>query len=156
MTDSRYRAHGETEPGGNAHVNALSATIPFDGSRTMGDAVPGPAHLLPSAPAACVLKNVERFSQILSLEYSRVEVDVQLEREDSPPRIVPVSYRLSVDTDEAVDRCTLLQKNIHESGTISTALASVCSGFDAGASPRRTDRGNQNSIVRRLLSHGYL
>ncbi len=126
MTDNRYTAHGETAPTGRAYVTTLAATIPFDGSRTMGDEVPGPAHLLASALAACVLKNVERFSHLLPFEYSRATADIELERQDSPPRIVRASYRLVIHTDEPAARCRLLHKNITKFGTISNTLAPAC------------------------------
>lgn len=130
MTAKPYAAHGETKPGGDAHITTLAATIPFDGSRGMGDQVPGPAHLLASALAACVLKNVERFSQMLPFEYSAASVDVVLERRDSPPRIVRSSYTLHVSTEEPAARCRLLHRNVRKFGTISNtlALASELSG----------------------------
>lgn len=124
--DSRYLASGQTQPGGDAQITTLAATIPFDGSQTVGDEVPGPAHLLASALAACVLKNVERFSQMLPFEYSGASVEVVLERQDNPPRIIRASYELEVDTDEAADRCRLLHKNIRKYGTISNTLALAC------------------------------
>jgi uncharacterized OsmC-like protein len=137
MTDNLYKAHGETAPGGQAHLTTLAATIAFDGSRTMGDAVPGPAHLLASALAACVLKNVERFSHMLPFEYAGASVDVELERQDSPPRIVRASYRLVVDTDEPAARCRLLHKNITRFGTISNTLALACA-LSGAMEARRT------------------
>ena len=126
MTANLYAAHGETVPGGDARITTLAATIAFDGSPTMGDEVPGPAHLLASALAACVLKNVERFSHMLPFEYTSAEVDVELERQDRPPRIVRASYRLVVDTDELAPRCELFHKNIMKYGTISNTLALAC------------------------------
>ena len=130
MTATPYTAHGETEPGGDAHVTTLAATIPFDGSRGMGDEVPGPAHLLASALAACVLKNVERFGHMLPFDYSAASVDVTLERQNSPPRIIRSSYTLDVTTDEPAARCLLLHRNVKKFGTISNtlALASELSG----------------------------
>ncbi len=126
MTQNLYRAHGEASPGGNAHINALAATIPFDGSSSMGAAVPGPAHLLASALAACVLKNVERFSHILPFAYTGATVDVTLERQDNPPRITRASYVLDISTDEPAARCRLLHRNIAKFGTISNTLALAC------------------------------
>jgi uncharacterized OsmC-like protein len=126
MTGNRYAAHGETTPGGEAHVTTLAAKIAFDGSRTTGDEVPGPAHLLATALAACLLKNVERFSHLLPFRYTGASVDVELEREDSPPRIVRASYRLVVETDEPASRCSLLHNNIRKFGTISNTLALAC------------------------------
>lgn len=126
MTVLRYRARGETQPGGKAQVTTLAATIPFDGSTTMGDEVPGPAHLLASALAACVLKNVERFSHMLPFEYSKASVDIELQRQASPPRIVRANYALVVETAEPAARCQLLHKNIAKFGTISNTLALAC------------------------------
>jgi len=138
MTNNLYRAHGETQPGGDAHVTALAATIPFDGSQSMGELVPGPAHLLASALAACVLKNVERFSHMLPFEYSAATVDVELERQDNPPRIIRASYILDVDTDEPAQRCKLFHKNIMKFGTVSNTLAQACE-LSGSMRARRTD-----------------
>lgn len=74
MPTNVYRARGENQPGGEASITTLAATIPFDGSQGMGPDVPGPAHLFASALAACILKNVERFSHMLPAEYSRAAV----------------------------------------------------------------------------------
>ncbi|PRP90955.1 OsmC-like protein [Enhygromyxa salina] len=121
-----YRALGENQPGGEGRITTLAATIPFDGSRGMGDQVPGPAHLLASALAACVLKNVERFGQLLPFEYERATAQVELERQDRPPQIVRASYRLEVHTEEPLSRCDLLLRNINKFGTISNTLARAC------------------------------
>jgi len=42
--------------------------------------LPGPAELLASAFAACLLKNIEREGHLLSFRYQRVEVDVTVRR----------------------------------------------------------------------------
>lgn len=140
MTSNLYRAHGETKPGGDAHVETLAATIPFDASPSMGDEVPGPAHLLASSLAACVLKNVERFSHMLPFAYSGASVDVELERQDRPPRIVRATYTLHVDTDEPAARCRLLHKNVRKFGTISNTLALACD-LSGSMHARRGDGG---------------
>lgn len=124
--NNRYRAHGKTQPGGEAHINTQEATIAFDGSRTMGTEVPGPAHLMASALAACILKNVERYSHILPFEYSSATVEVELEREESPPLIIRATYALEINTDEPSPRCKLFHKNILKYGTISNTLALAC------------------------------
>lgn len=132
-----YRAQGENQPGGEARVETLAATITFDGSQSMGDSVPGPAHLLAASLAACVLKNVERFSHILPFAYQRATVDVQLTRQSRPPRIVSATYQLDVDTDEPAHRCALLHKNIRKFGTISNTLALACT-LSGSMSARRS------------------
>ena len=126
MTTNLYRAKGFNAPGTDAKIETLQATIAFDGSQGMGDAVPGPAHLLASSLAACLLKNVERFHHMLPFAYSAAEVEVELERRDAPPAIVRTGYVLEVHTDEPAQRCALLHKNVRKFGTITNTLAAAC------------------------------
>ena len=121
-----YRAKGFNQPGGDATIETLEATIPFDGTQGMGDAVPGPAHLLAGALAACLLKNVERFHHMLPFDYSTASVEVELDRRDAPPAIIRARYVLEVHTDEAPERCALLHKNVRKYGTITNTLAAAC------------------------------
>lgn len=76
----------------------------------MGEAVPGPAHLLAGALAACLLKNVERFHHMLPFAYTAASAEVELERRDAPPAIVRVRYRLQVHSDEPSSRCAFPQE----------------------------------------------
>jgi len=126
MSTNLYRAKGFNAPGGEATIETLKATIPFDGSQGMGDAVPGPAHLLAGALAACLLKNVERFHHMLPFAYSGASVEVELDRRDAPPAIVRARYLLEVHTDEPAARCALLHKNVRKFGTITNTLAAAC------------------------------
>lgn len=105
---------------------ARESTIAFDGSAGPLESLPGPADLLAAALAACILKNVERFSKILSFEYRRATVKVVVEREEPPPRIVRASYTLRVETEEPERRVDLLHRNIRTFGTITNTLARAC------------------------------
>lgn len=62
---TRYGVEAENRPGGKAAITSHGNLIAFDGSASTGEALPGPADLLAAALAACMLKNVERFSGIL-------------------------------------------------------------------------------------------
>src|SRR5690606_14702283 len=90
------------------------------------DDLPGPADVLSAALCACILKNVERFSGILSFGYESATVEVTADREAPPPRIVRVSYHLRVVTSEPEARLALLHKNIRKFGTITNTLAAAC------------------------------
>lgn len=83
---------------------------------------PGPAELLCGALAACLLKNVERFSQMLPFQYDGARVHVAAERQDSPPRFTRFTYRLELVTDEPERRVELLHKNVRKFGTVSGTL----------------------------------
>jgi uncharacterized OsmC-like protein len=107
-------------------VTAKGSTIEFDATAGQSATLPGPADLLTAAFAACVLKNVERFSQILRFAYQRASIEVEAERQDAPPRMIAVRYVLRVVTDEPPQRVELLHHNIRRHGTIFNTLAAVC------------------------------
>lgn len=121
-----YRVAAAVQPGGLAHIDALEGRIPFDGSSASGDALPGPAHLLAAALAACMLKNVERMAGMLKFAYQGATVEVEAEREEPPPRIVRLHYRLQVRCEESAARLGLLHRNILKFGTITNTLSSCC------------------------------
>jgi len=136
-----YAARGTVQAGGDGHLMAHGLDAPFDGSAGRVDDLPGPADVLASALCACILKNVERFSQLLSFRYASASVDVTLERDEPPPRIVRARYVLHVVTDESADRLELLHKNIRKFGTITNTLAAACdlSGEVHAVVPANTD-----------------
>ncbi|MEO3787960.1 OsmC family protein [Actinocorallia sp. B10E7] len=122
-----YRVQAESTVGGAARASAKQATIVFDASAGQSEEIPGPADLLASAFAACVLKNVERFSESLPFRYERAFLTVEAQRQSSPPKITSVHYVLRVVTDEPERRLQLLHTNIRRHGTIFNTLAAVCS-----------------------------
>ena len=101
----------------------------------------GPADLLASAFAACVLKNVERFARMLSFTYDTASIRVMLERQDRPPRITSVQYALHLVTAETPHRVDLLHRNLVKHGTIFNTLARSLSG-------QRVDYGGTTRLVR--------
>jgi uncharacterized OsmC-like protein len=121
-----YAAVGTVKNGGAASVQANGATVPFDGTRGRVEGLPGPADLLASALAACILKNVERFSHLLPFAYDSASVHVVADRIEPPPRIVKLRYELRVVTSEPAVRVELLHKNIRKFGTITNTLAAAC------------------------------
>jgi uncharacterized OsmC-like protein len=107
-------------------VEGKTETIMFDTSAGQSPSLPGPADLLVAAFAACVLKNVERMSRLQPFRYEAAEIEVTAEREDRPPRISQIRYRLTVTTDEPQRRLDLLHRNIARQGTIYNTLARSC------------------------------
>jgi uncharacterized OsmC-like protein len=122
----RYTVDAENLPGGAGTIASRASAIHFDGSAATGGLLPGPADLLAAALAACLLKNVERFSGILPFRYERASAHVEIERAEPPPRIVRARYTLRVETDEPERRVELLHRNILNFGTITNTLAAAC------------------------------
>jgi uncharacterized OsmC-like protein len=81
---------------------------------------------LVTAFAACVLKNVERMSRLQPFRYETAEIEVTAVREEQPPRIARIHYRLTITTSEPQRRVDLLHYNIARQGTIYNTLASAC------------------------------
>jgi uncharacterized OsmC-like protein len=110
-----------------AEAEAAGETIAFDASwASPPSGLPGPAELLASAFAACLLKNLERAGHLLRFHYESAEVDVVARRQDSPPRFVEISYELRVATDESQRRVDLVHLNLRKFGTVFNTLAAAC------------------------------
>ena len=120
-----YRVVAEKTPDECSRFVLAGQAITVDTTADMGT-LPGPADLLTAAFAACVLKNVDRFSRLLPFRYERAEIEVTTERQERPPRMKRVSYVLRVTTDEPAGRVDLLHRNIVRYGTVFNTLAAAC------------------------------
>ena len=125
-TEHRYEARAATTGTGVALIHTRKATVPFDSSPDQGEELPGPADLLTSAFAACMIKNVERMGELLPFQFESASVEVQAECHDNPPKITRITYALTVVTDEPDHRVDLLHRNIQRHSTIYNTLAAAC------------------------------
>ena len=103
------------------------ARVSLDTSLEGRDDALNPVELLLSALAACMIKGVERAAPMLKFDFSGVEVRIEAERQDSPPRITAITYELIVDSPEPDRRLDLLHTNVRKYGTISNTLAASTS-----------------------------
>jgi uncharacterized OsmC-like protein len=81
-----------------------------------------PAELLLASLAACMIKGAERVAPMIKFDLRGLEVSLHGQRQDSPPKMVAITYELVVDTSETDERIELLHKNIRKYGTISNTL----------------------------------
>ena len=86
-----------------------------------------PAELLLAALSACMIKGAERVAPMLDFELRGLEIELHGTRQDSPPKMVSITYEITVDSDETDQRLALLHKNIRKYGTISNTLDSALS-----------------------------
>jgi uncharacterized OsmC-like protein len=82
-----------------------------------------PVELLLSALAACMLKGIERVTPILKFELAGASVELEGIRQDAPPKLTLIRYRIEVETAESDARLDLLHRNVLKYGTISNTLA---------------------------------
>ncbi len=118
-----YQISAQSKSGGAAYAEANHTQVYFDGSADGKYKLPNPTELLLTSLAACMLKNVERFSEILKFEYTQAVVDIIGVRNDKPPFIAKIEYSLKVESEMDENMLNLLHKNILKFGTITNTLA---------------------------------
>jgi uncharacterized OsmC-like protein len=123
---TKYEIEARVVRPGVSAATSKKAVIEFDTSAGQSEVLPGPADLLTMAFAACVLKNVERFSHILDFSYQQASITVTSARQDAPPKMIRVNYSLRLVTNEPDHRVDLLHRNIRQHGTIYNTLAAAC------------------------------
>lgn len=84
-----------------------------------------PAELFLAAVAACMIKGIERMRPLLKFQLRGVDVKLHGTRQDSPPKMVAVTYELIIDTEENDRRLELLHANVRKYGTISNTVAAA-------------------------------
>lgn len=125
--DLTYTVRARTAAHGEAQAEVGAETIRLDSSwASPPSGLPGPAELLATSFAACLLKNLERSGTLLDFRYASAEVDVTARRQDDPPRFVEIAYELRVATDEPARRVDLVHRNLRKFGTVYNTLAAVC------------------------------
>ena len=98
-------------------------SIKVDVSKDRDERLPGPAELLLTALSSCILKNIERFSELLKFDYQNVRIEVEADRRDSPPKFIEIRYKVYLKTDEDDRKIELLHKNIKKFGTVYNSLS---------------------------------
>lgn len=88
--------------------------------------LPSPAELLIAAFAACCLKNIQRFSEMMNFEYDTAGISVVAERQDKPPMINAITYEIEIKSTDSKLNEELLLRNIQKYGTIYNTLNAVC------------------------------
>ena len=122
-----YTVTGRSIAGGPAQIDTASEAITVDASWGAAPSeLPGPAHLLAAALAACLLKNLARANDLLSFQFERAEVQVTARRQDAPPKFTEFVYELRLVTSEPQRRLDLLQRNLAGYGTVYNTLAATC------------------------------
>ncbi|HEY6918544.1 MAG TPA: OsmC family protein, partial [Tabrizicola sp.] len=67
-----------------------------------------PVELLLSALAACMIKGAERVIPTLKFQLDGMTVALEADRQDSPPKLTAIRYRITVTTPESDARIDLL------------------------------------------------
>lgn len=119
----QYSISASSKVGGEAKAIANQSNIAFDASAHRDAILPNPAELLLTSLSACILKNIERFSEILKFDYTTAQVTVNGIRNDKPPFMSEINYTITIQSDMDENKLALLHKNILKFGTITNTLS---------------------------------
>ena len=114
----------------DAVVHIKQSNLDFGTTSKTAETLPNPAELFLSSFAACILKNVERFSGMMKFTYTKATLEVNATRLENPPRMDNIVYDLTIYTHDNKLNSDLLKKNIEKFGTIynTVKLSSSISG----------------------------
>ncbi len=118
-----YRVAARRIDSHGAEASTKEARIVLDTDMAGRPDAFNPAELLLASVAACMIKGIERVTPMIDFHLRGVDVTLHGVRQDSPPKMVSITYELIVDTDESDQRLDLLHKNVRKYGTISNTIA---------------------------------
>lgn len=122
-----YSIQAESLAGKEGLINIKESKITFGTTIGSAETLPNPAELFLGSFASCMLKNVERFSEMMPFGYERASLSVQATRLEKPPRLEHVSYELELYSQDEKLNLDLLKKNIEKFGTIFNTVKQSCS-----------------------------
>jgi uncharacterized OsmC-like protein len=111
----------------DAFVLIKESHIDFGTTLKTAETLPNPAELFLGSFASCILKNVERFSDMMRFTYSKAIIEVNAERLENPPRMENINYLLTIHSNDTKLNSALLKKNIEKFGTIYNTVKLSCS-----------------------------
>jgi len=111
----------------DAIIHIKASDIDFGTTSKTAEVLPNPAELFLGSFAACMLKNVERFSTMMKFSYTKTTLNVSATRLENPPRMENINYDLTIYTKDDKLNVELLKKNIEKFGTIYNTIKLSCS-----------------------------
>ncbi|MDK2909569.1 MAG: hypothetical protein PWR20_1136 [Bacteroidales bacterium] len=121
-----YEITATLQNGGQATATANHSEIAFDATSGRDNVLPNPAELLLTSLAACLLKNVQRYSEILHIPYRKARVTIHGLRNENPPFMSEINYHIEVDSEANEHQMNNWHKNILKFGTITNTLVRAC------------------------------
>ena len=122
-----YQINASSIANQDAVIHVKQSNIDFSTTSKTAEILPNPAELFLGSFVACMLKNVERFSDLMDFEYTKATVEVNAARLEKPPRMDEIQYTLNIYTDDKRLNIDLLKKNIEKFGTIYNTIKLACS-----------------------------
>ncbi len=121
-----YSVKADASSKSKAAIRIKQSEISFGITPESADTLANPAELFLGSLSACILKNVERFSEFMNFEYTRAEITINATRLEKPPRMDEITYELRIYSQDSNLNLDLLKKNIEKFGTIYNTVKISC------------------------------
>lgn len=121
-----YRINANSKSNDDATIHIKKSSIDFVTTNSTSKSLPNPAELFLGSFAACMLKNVERFSKMMKFEYQKTDLEINADRLENPPRMDNIVYNLIIYSNDEKLNTRLLKKNIEKHGTIYNTVKRSC------------------------------
>ncbi|WP_291966387.1 OsmC family protein [Maribacter sp.] len=121
-----YRINANSKSNDDATIHIKKSSIDFVTTNSTSKSLPNPAELFLGSFAACMLKNVERFSKMMKFEYQKTDLEINADRLENPPRMDNIVYSLIIYSNDEKLNTRLLKKNIEKHGTIYNTVKRSC------------------------------
>lgn len=82
-----------------------------------------PMELLMAALAACMIKGTNRLMPILGISVTSFRMEMTAARNDSPPKVDHIEYRIVVESPDSDEKLGLLHENLRKFGTVTNTIA---------------------------------
>jgi uncharacterized OsmC-like protein len=82
-----------------------------------------PMELLMAALAACMIKGTNRLMPLLALDIQSLDITLTATRQDSPPKVSGIEYRIVVESEDSDEKLALLHENLTKFGTVTNTIA---------------------------------
>ncbi len=122
-----YSIRASSKAGDDAELQVKKSIIGFGTADKTAEQLPNPAELFLGSFAACILKNIERFSKLLHYSFEEASIEVTATRYERPPRMDNVFYVCTVYSNDKRIRPELLKLNLENFGTIYNTVKAACS-----------------------------
>ena len=110
----------------DAVIHIKQSNMDFGTTSKTSETLPNPAELFLGSFSACMLKNVERFSDMMKFTYTKTTLEVNATRLENPPRMDRIVYNLTIYSNDEKLNIDLLKKNIEKFGTIYNTVKLSC------------------------------
>ena len=121
-----YQVKAMSVAGSSGTLSIKNSIFEFGTTTKTESDLANPAELFLGSLAACILKNVERFSVLLKFDYLKAHIDIKAQRLDGPPRMDDIFYELTIHSQDSNLNPKLLQKNLEKFGTIYNTVKQMC------------------------------